>query len=156
MNEYELFNEKNAAFAGPYFSDKMLEKGDVITFQGESYIVSDLMMPENRKLRVAVWPARINLPDDIEDLRLLRWIQQNLIGMKIKLSNDKDSIEGRVINYWPGIIRDMEPANLKPGERPVNPDAESFPGRLEFLTLGPGNPAMIDLLDFSMIEILNY
>jgi hypothetical protein len=75
--------------------------------------------------------------------------------MKIKLSNDKDSIEGRVINYWPGI-RNMDPANLKSGERPVNPDAESFPGRLEFLTLGPGNPAMIDLLDFSMIEILNY
>ena len=154
MNEYELYNKKRAGFEGPYFSDKMLEMGDVISFQGENYIVSELMMPENRKLRVAVWPAKINLPDDIEDLRLLRWIQLNLIGLKIRLSNDRDSIEGRVINYWPGI-RYMPPANLKPGERPATLNAEDFPGRLEFLTLGPGNPAMIDLLDFSIIEILN-
>ena len=154
MNEYELYNKKRAGFEGPYFSDKMLEMGDVISFQGENYIVSELMMPENRKLRVAVWPAKINLPGDIEDLRLLRWIQLNLIGMKIRLSNDRDSIEGRVINYWPAI-RFMPSANLQPGERPATLYAEDFPGRLEFLTLGPGNPAMIDLLDFSIIEILD-
>ena len=33
MNEYELYIEKRAEFTGPYLSDKMLEKGEVITFK---------------------------------------------------------------------------------------------------------------------------
>ena len=154
MDEYELFNEKTAEFSGLYLSDKMLEKGDVITFQGENYFVSNLIIPSDSKLRVAVWPAKIYIPKDIEDLRLLHWIQQNLIGLKIRLSNDKNSIEGKVINYWPGI-RFMPPDNLKPGERPETFYAEEFPSRLEFLTLGPDNPTIIDLLDYTMIEILS-
>ncbi len=153
MSVYELFNEKTAKFLGLYLSDKMLEKGDVIAFQGEDFFVSDLIIPSDRKLRVAVWPAKIKLPIDIEDLRLLHWIQQNLIGLKIRLSKDKYSIEGKVINYWPGI-RFMPPNNLKPGKRPEAFYTEEFPSRLEFLTLGPDNQRVIDLLDFSMIEIL--
>jgi hypothetical protein len=153
MNEYELFNEKPIEFLGPYLSDKMLEKGDVITFHDENFFVSNLIIPSDRKLIVTVWPAKIYLPGDIEDLRLLRWIQQNLIGMKIRISNDKSSIEGMVINYWPGI-RYMPSNNLKPNERPQYYYAEEYPGRLEILSIEPDNPTMIDLLRFSMIEIL--
>lgn len=153
MSEYELFNEKTAELLGPYLSDKMLEKRDVIVFQGENFFVSNLMIPSNHKLRVAVWPAKINLPKDIGDLRLLHWIQLNLIGLKIRISNDKNSIEGKVINYWPRI-RFMPPDNLKPGEIPETFYAEEFPSRLEILSLVPDNPTMIDLLNFSMIEIL--
>jgi len=153
MNEYELFNEKTAEFLGPYLNDKMLEKGDVITFQGENYFVSNLMILKDCKLRIAVWPAKINLPGDIEDLRLLHWIQQNIIGLKIRISNNKNSIEGKVVNYWPGI-RFMPSNNLKPNERPETYYAEEYPGRLEILSIEPDNPTMIDLLSFSMIEIL--
>jgi len=153
MHEYELFNEKTAEFLGPYLSDKMLEKGDILTFQRENYFVSHLMIPSDGKLRVAVWPVKIYLPGDIEDLQLLNWIKQNLIGMKIRLSNDKNSIEGKVINYWPRI-RFVPPDNLKPDERPETFYAEELPGRLEILSLGPDNPTMIDLPTFSMIEIL--
>lgn len=153
MNEYELFNEKTAEFLGRYLSDKMLEKSDVIVFQEGNFFVSNLIIPSDRKLRVAVWPAKINLPGDIEDLRLLHWIQQNLIGLKIRISNDKSSIEGMVINYWPGI-RYMPPDNLKPNERPETYYAEEYPSRLEILSIEPDNPTMIDLLRFSMIEII--
>jgi len=153
MSEYEVFNEKTAEFLSPYLSDKMLEKGNVITFQAENYFVSNLMIPKDRKLRVTVWPAKIHLPRDIEDLRLLHWIQQNLIGLKIRISNDKSSIEGMVINYWPGI-RYMPPDNLKPNERPETYYAEEYPSRLEILSIEPNNPTMIDLLRFSMIEII--
>ena len=153
MNEYELFSEKPAKFIGPYLSDKMLEKGDIITFQIENFVVSNLMMPENRKLRVSVWPAKIYLPRDIEDLRLLHWIQQNLIGMKIRLSNDESNIDGVVINYWPRI-RFIPPDNLNLNERPKTLYAEEFPGRLEILSLGPDDPTLIDLPNFSLIEIL--
>ena len=131
----------------------MLEKGDVITFQGENYFVSNLMILKDCKLRIAVWPAKINLPGDIEDLRLLHWIQQNIIGLKIRISNNKNSIEGKVVNYWPGI-RFMPSNNLKPNERPETYYAEEYPGRLEILSIEPDNPTMIDLLSFSMIEIL--
>jgi hypothetical protein len=154
MNDYELFNEKTTEFISPYLSDKMLERGDIITFQGENYFVFNLLMPKDRKLIVAVWPVKIYLPGDIEDLRLLNWIQKNLKGMKIRLSNDKGSIEGVVINYWPGI-RVIPPDNLRSGKKPETFYAEEFPCRLEFLTLGPDNPTMIDLLDYTMIEILS-
>jgi len=153
MSEYELFNEKRAEFIGPYLSDKMLEKGDVITFQGENYFVTNLMILKDSKLRIAVWPAKINLPGDIEDLQLLNWIKQNLIGMKIRLSNNKNSIEGKVINYWPRI-RFIPPDNLKLNERPETFYAEELPGRLEILSPGPDDPTMIDFPAFSMIEIL--
>ena len=153
MNEYELFNEKTAEFFGTYLGDKMLEKCDVLTFQGENYFVFNLMIPSDGKLRIAVWPAKINLPGDIEDLRLLHWIQQNLIGLKIKISNNKNCIEGEVINYWPGI-RFLPSDNLKPNERPETYFAEEYPSRLEILSLEPDNPTMIDLLSFTMIEIL--
>ena len=153
MSEYELFNEKTAEFLGRYLSDKMLEKSDVIVFQEENFFVSNLIILSDRKLRVAVWLAKINLPGDIEDLRLLHWVQQNLIGLKIRISNDKSSIEGMVINYWPGI-RYMPPDNLKPNERPETYYAEEYPSRLEILSIEPDNPTMIDLLRFSMIEII--
>jgi hypothetical protein len=153
MEEYELFNEKTAEFFGTYLSDKMLEKGDVITFQGKNYFVSNLMILKDRKLRIAVWPAKINLPGDIEDLQLLNWIKKNLVGMKIRLSNNKNSIEGKVINYWPRI-RFIPPDNLKPDERPETFYAEELPGRLEILSPGPDDLTMIDLPTFSMIEIL--
>jgi len=153
MSEYEISNEKTAEFLGPYSSNKMLEKGDVINFQGENFFVTNLMIPSDRKLRIAVWPAKINLPGDIEDLRLLHWIQQNIIGLKIRISNNKNSIEGKVVNYWPGI-RFMPSNNLKPNERPETYYAEEYPGRLEILSIEPDNPTMIDLLSFSMIEIL--
>ena len=112
-----------------------------------------MWIPKDRKLRVAIWPTKIYLPGDFEDLRLLHWIKQNIKGMKIRLSNVKGSIEGKVINYWPGI-RVMPKDNLRSGEKPKTYYTEEFPSRLEFLTLGPDNPQMIDLLDFSMIEIL--
>lgn len=153
VNEYEIFNEKTAEFTGLYLSDKMLEKCDIITFQGENYIVSDLIIPSDRKLRVAVWPSKIKLPIDIEDHRFLHWIQQNLIGLKIRLSNDKNSIEGRVIDYWPGK-RFIPPDFPGSGERTETFFAEEFPLRLEILSLGPDDPSIIDLLDFSVIEII--
>jgi len=153
MGEYEIFNVKTAEFLGPYLSDKMVEKCDVITFKGGNYIVSNLMIPEDGKLRVAVWPAKINLPGDIEDLRLLHWLQQNIIGLKIRISNNKNSIEGEVISYWPGR-RFVTSDNLNPNERPETYYAEEYPGRLEILSIEPDNPTMIDLLNFSMIEIL--
>jgi hypothetical protein len=56
----------------------MLEKGDVITFKGENFFVSALMIPSDRKLRIFVWTAKINLPNAIEDLRLLHWIEMNV------------------------------------------------------------------------------
>jgi len=153
MNKYELFNEKTAEFLGSYSSDKMLEKGDVLTFQGDKYFVVNLMIPSERILRIAVWPAKINLPGDIEDLRLLHWIQQNIIGLKIRISNNKNSIEGEVISYWPGI-RFVPSDNLKSNERPETYYAEEYPSRLEILSIEPNNPTMIDLLSFSIIEIL--
>ena len=153
VNEYEIFNEKTAEFTGLYSSDKMLEKCDIIKFQGENYIVSNLIIPSDRKLRVAVWPSKIKLPIDIEDHRFLHWIQQNLIGLRIRLSNDKNSIEGKVIDYWPGK-RFMPPDYPGSGERTETFYAEEFPLRLEILSLGPDDPSIIDLLDFSIIEIL--
>ena len=153
MSEYELFNEKTAEFLGSYLSDKMLEKGDVVTSEGEDYIISYLLIPSDRKLRVAVWPAKIYLPVDIGDLRLLRWIQQNLIGAKIRLTNNKGSVEGEVISYWPGK-RIAPPDILISHDRPEIFIAEEFPDRLEFLNLGSDNPTIIDLLDYTMIEIL--
>jgi hypothetical protein len=154
MNEYELLNEKTGEFIGTYLSGRMLERGDIITFSGENYFVFNLMIPEDRKLRISVWQAKISLPGDIKDLRLLRWIQKNLIGMKIRLSNDKSSIEGVVNNYWPRISF-VPPENRMTDERSDDlMYAEELPGRLEILFLGPDNPDIVDLLDYKMIEIL--
>jgi hypothetical protein len=154
MNEYEVINEKTAEFIGHYLSDKILEIGDVIIFQGVNYFVTNLITPSDRKIRVAVWPVIIYLPSDFDDLRLLRWIQKNIIGMKIKISNEESSTEGVVINYWPKISF-VPLDNLKSNESPKDlMYAEEFPGRLEILSLGPDDPTMIDLLDFSVMEIL--
>jgi len=48
----------------------------------------------------------------------------------------------------------MPPDNLKPNERPETYYAEEYPSRLEILSIEPDNPTMIDLLRFSMIEII--
>ena len=145
MNEYELFNEKTAESRGPYLSDTMLEKNDVITFQGENYFVSNLLIPKDQKLIVAVWPAKIYLPGDIENPRLLRWLQENLIGMKIRLSNNKGSIKGTVIDLWPDI-KSVPSRNLKSVESSEAFHTEDYSGRREFLILWIDNPAIIDLL----------
>jgi len=146
MNKYELFNEKTAEFLGSYLSDKMLEKGDVITFQGKNYFVFNLMIPSDGKLRVAVWPAKISLPWDLGNLRLFHWIQQSLTGLKVKISNEYTIIKGIVIN-------DLT-VNLKPEERPETFYDEELPWGLEILPPESDRPITIDLLSFSIIEIL--
>jgi len=146
MNKYELFNEKTAEFLGSYLSDKMLEKGDVITFQGKNYFVFNLMIPSDGKLRVAVWPAKISLPWDLGNLGLFHWIQKSLTGLKVKISNDYTIIKGIVIN-------DLT-VNLKPEERPETFYDEELPWGLEILPPESDRPITIDLLSFSIIEIL--
>jgi len=146
MNKYELFNEKTARFLGSYLSDKMFEKGDVLTFQGEDYFVFNLMIPSDGKLRVAVWPAKISLPWDLGNLRLFHWIQKSLTGLKVKISNDYTIIKGIVIN-------DLT-VNLKPEERPETFYDEELPWGLEILPPESDRPITIDLLSFSIIEIL--
>jgi len=146
MNKYELFNEKTAEFLGPYSSDKMLEKGDVITFQGKNYFVFNLMIPSDGKLRVAVWPTKISLPGDLGNLRLFHWIQKSLTGLKVKIYSDYTIIKGIVIN-------DLT-VNLKPEERPETFYDEELPWGLEILPPESDRPITIDLLSFSIIEIL--
>ena len=154
MKEYELYNEKASEFLGSFLSDEILETGDVITFKGESFFVFNLISQSDHKVRIEVWPAKIYLPGDIKDLRLLQWFRVNLIGTKIRLSDNKDTVEGGVTNYWPRI-KTAPPDNLKPDERSNDlMYAKKFTGRLEFLILKSDDPSMIDLLDYTMIEIL--
>lgn len=115
MNEYELFNEKTMRFFGLYSSDKMLVNGDVIPVKGENYVVSNLMTPEDRKLRVAVWPARIWIPDDLDEIRLLHWVRQNIVGLNIRVSSPDKSIEGMVIKYFSELMY-LQRVCLKPHE----------------------------------------
>ena len=153
MNEYELFNEKTARFFGLFSSDKMLMKGDVISVKGENFVVSNLMIPEDRKLRVAVWSARILIPGDLKDIRFLHWIRQNLIGMNIRISRSDKSIEGVVINYNPEMMY-LPPVSFKPHEEPKVYYAEQYPRRLKILSRLTDDPVMIDILEYQTINIL--
>ncbi len=154
MVEYELFNEKTERFFGLFSNDKMLVKGDVISFCGESYIVANLMIPFDRKLRVAVWPSIIKIPDDLEDIRLLHWIQHNLKGLKIRLSNNLNTIEGEVINYWPGI-KYLPPESLKQVIDSKINYTEYCNRRMEILSIDSSDTGIHDLFDFQIMEILS-
>ena len=153
MIEYELFNEKRAQILSSYSSDKIIERGDIISIGYLDYIVTNLMIPIERKQRLAVWPAKIRIPDDLEDIRLLHWIQQNLKGLRIRLSNNTNTVEGKVTDYWPGI-KYMPPVCIKPNEESKVKYIESYPKRLEIISIGPSNPVMLDLTDYMLMEIL--
>jgi len=154
MNEYEVFNEKTAKFIGIYSSDKMLARRDVISIKGENYVTSDLMIPEDQKSRIAVWPARIRIPNDLKDVRLLHWLQQNLIGLNIRISGSDKSIEGVVLNYRSEMMY-LPPVRFKPNEEPKVYYTEHYPRRLEILSKLTEDPILIDLTEYQMIDILS-
>lgn len=154
MSRYELYNEKQAEFLGFYNSARLLEKGEVITFQGEKFYISELIIRSESNIRAIVWPAIIYLPMDIENLKLLSWLQKNLIGMTIRLTGDKRCIKGKVINFWPGMRSTPSDDRLKLNKMPKNSAAEAVPRRLELLTLQADDLKLIDLTDFHMIELL--
>lgn len=153
MTDYLLFNEKIGAFIGLYSSDKMLERGEIINFQGDNYLITNLMVPCNKKLRISVWPSVIHIPDDLEDSRLLHWIQQYLKGLKIRISDSKTSFEGKVTGYWSGI-KMLPPLYIKTSQESVINCTDIYPKKMEILSIGSSNQTMIDLLDYKVMEIL--
>ncbi len=154
MSRYELYNEKQAEFLGFYNGSRLLEKGEIIIFQGEKFFLSELITSSEGYSRANVWPTIINLQIDNENPRLLSWLRKNLTGMTVKLKGDKRCVRGKVINYWPGMRNTPagDSDNLK--NLPDKLVYEMVPRRIELLTLQADDLRLMDLTDFHTIELL--
>jgi hypothetical protein len=153
MNHYELFCKKYSRCLGSHLSDIRLKKGDVIKFKAKYYIIADLAFRTEGKIRVDVWPSIIRLRKDLQDPMLLHWLQKNLLGLRIRLVGDKNTIEGEVIDFWPGI-RIVSQERFDSGKKPEALYAEAFPDRMELLSILLDNPVFVELSDFNFLQIM--
>ncbi len=153
MNHYELFCKKYSRCLGSHLSNKRLKIGDVIKFNVKYYIRADLVFRTESKIRAEVWPAIIRFQQDLQNPMLLHWLQKNMLGLRIRLVGNKNTVEGEVIDFWPGI-RPISQEKFNSGEKPEAFYAEEYPDRMELLSILLDNPVFVDLSDYDSLQIL--